>query len=146
MNRLMKVAFGCHLVVALVLIWVGLVYLFRPDFMPYHADAVERSWGEVEPAFQTLTLALMRVVGGGFIAAAIAIVGLLWIPYRRGEKWSLWAIAAVGICVWASALYASISVTKDTPATGPWSTALFCIVLLLVGLGLSLYAGATRAR
>lgn len=49
-------------------IWIvfGFVYLFKESFMPYHAVALSSSWEELNPAFQTLILALMRAAGGGF--------------------------------------------------------------------------------
>jgi hypothetical protein len=43
---------------------IGLVYLFRSQFMPCHAIAVGKTWTEIDPAFQILLLALIRVVGG----------------------------------------------------------------------------------
>lgn len=59
MSKLMKIAFGCHLVAALLLLIFGLVYLFRPEFMPYHAVALDREWSTVERPYQVLILALM---------------------------------------------------------------------------------------
>ena len=58
MSRLMKVAFGCYLVAALLLLVFGLVYLFRPEFMPYHAVALDKEWSAVERPYQVFTLSL----------------------------------------------------------------------------------------
>ncbi len=57
-------------------IWIvfGLVYLFKDSFMSYHAVALSSSWEELNPAFQTLILALMRAAGGGFFLAGIMII------------------------------------------------------------------------
>jgi hypothetical protein len=56
MSRRMKIAFGCHLLATLILATFGLIYLFRPEFMPYHAVAVGMPWAEVSPSFQVLIL------------------------------------------------------------------------------------------
>jgi hypothetical protein len=45
MNKRMKIAFSCHLLAILGLAIIGLIYLFRTEFMPYHAVAVGRNWG-----------------------------------------------------------------------------------------------------
>ena len=58
MSKLMKITFGCHLVTALLLLVFGLVYLFRPEFMPYHAVALDREWSAVERPYQVFTLSL----------------------------------------------------------------------------------------
>jgi hypothetical protein len=144
MPKSMKLAFTCHLLGALLLSVFGLVYLFRPEFMPYHADAVALGWSEVEPSFQVLILALMRVVGGAWLAAAMAIVILLFFPFRRGEKWACWAIIIVGMCASVPSLYATVYVTQNTPATAPWAVASVGILLFIVGFALSLGASKNK--
>ncbi len=47
MNNRMKIAFSCHLLVILSIAIVELIYIFRTEFMPYHAVAVGRNWAEV---------------------------------------------------------------------------------------------------
>ena len=63
MSRNLKWAFGCHALALLLLAVFSLIYLFRSEFMPYHAAAVEQVWREIDPAFQVLILALMRAAG-----------------------------------------------------------------------------------
>ena len=138
MTTSMKLAFACHLLAALLLTVFGLTYLFRPEFMPYHAAAVARQWSDVEPSFQVLILALMRVVGGAWLATAIAIFILLLVPFRRGNVWGRWAILAVGMCTLVPSLYATVYVTQNTPATAPWLAVLAGMLLLILGFGLSL--------
>ena len=73
MSTRMKVAFSFHLLVLLGIGIIGLIYIFRTEFMPYHAIAVGHSWKEVDSAFQILLLALIKVFGGGSFATAVAM-------------------------------------------------------------------------
>ena len=91
MSKRMKVAFCCHLLVVLYLT-LGLIYLFRSEFMPYHAVAVGRSWSEVDSEIQILLLALIRALGGATFTAALSMGILLFIPFRQGIRWARWAI------------------------------------------------------
>lgn len=63
MSIRMKLAFSCYFLSGVLLVGFGLVYMFRAEFMPYHAVAVGMSWAEVPPQFQVLILALMKGVG-----------------------------------------------------------------------------------
>ena len=45
------ILYGTMAIVSLVL---GMVYWFRDSFMPYHAAALGKDWGELSPATQTL--------------------------------------------------------------------------------------------
>ena len=119
MSWRLKVAFSCYLLDLLLLTVFALMYLLRSEFMPYHADAVGQSWAEVGPAFQILISALMKVTGGGWLATAIAIGVLLFIPFRKGMRWAYWAIPAIGLPISLSSLYATIYVAHNTPASPP---------------------------
>ncbi len=68
MSTRLKIAFWCYLVSLLGPIAFGLMYLLRPEFMPYHAGAVVMSWAEVPRAFQVLILGLMRAAAGAWLA------------------------------------------------------------------------------
>ena len=83
MSIRMKTAFWCHLLALLPIGIFGMIYLFRSQFMPYHAIAVGKTWAEVDPSFQILLLALIRVLGGTWIATALAMGILLFIPFKQ---------------------------------------------------------------
>jgi len=138
MSIRMKVGFWCHLLATFLIGIIGLIYLFRSEFMPYHAIAVGKTWAEVDPAFQILLLALIRVLGGAWIATALAMGVLLIIPFIQGIRWARWAVPAIGLVAEIPGLYATLSVTLNTPATPPWKGVVLIIVLLVAGFILSL--------
>ena len=141
MSKRMKVAFCCHLLAILGLAIVGLIYLFRSEFMPYHAVAVGRNWAEVESPFQILILALVKAFGGTNFSTALSMGILLFIPFRQGIQWARWAIPAIGYAAELPSLYVTLTVTLNTPATPPWKAVVLVMVLLLIGLILSLESG-----
>jgi hypothetical protein len=141
----MKVAFWSYALGTLIVTAFGIVYLVRPEFMPYHSVAVGLPWAAVDPSFQVLILALMRAVGAACLALAILQWTLLLIPFRQGARWATWAIAASGLAMCAGSLYAMMLVAQHTPATPPWIAPAAGAVLLVIGLVLSL-KGAPLSR
>jgi len=137
MSTRRKIAFWCYAAALLILTAFGIVYLVRPEFMPYHSVAVGLPWTAVDPAFQVLVLALMRAVGSACLALAILAWILLLVPFRQRAAWASWAIAASGLVMCAGSLYAMMLVARDTPATPPWIGAATGAVLLLAGLACS---------
>ena len=133
----MKMAFICYLLATLLLIAFGVVYTMRTEFMPYHSVAVGMQWVDVSPAFQVLILSLMRVVGCSFLAVGFLVLVLLFGPYRKGYRWVRWAIPVAGLIVCAGALYATLSVKLNTPASPPWVAVIVTSMLILSGLILS---------
>ena len=128
----------CYALAVLVAMAFGVTYLTRSRFMPYHSDALQLSWDELDSQLQALLLGLMRAVGGGWIAASLGVGFLLVFPFRAGETWARYAIPLVGLAAALPTLYAALYVRSRTPASPPVSLAVVAILLLIVGFFISL--------
>jgi len=96
------------------------------------------SWSEVDTSFQILIIALLRVSGGGWLAASISIAILLFIPFRSGALWANWAILAIGLASAIPSFIATLKVKLNTPASPPWIAAVMAIAFLVIGFVLRL--------
>jgi len=122
----------------------GLIYLVIPRFMPYHAAAAGVGWPELSPGLRALILALLRVAGGGFLAASAAVLIMILRGFRRGLAWSYWAIPLVGACSSVPTLYATLFLKLRTQAATPWPLPALSLVLLAAGWLLSSGPGAAN--
>jgi hypothetical protein len=125
------------IIVFILTIIAGLIfaalYLFRPEFMPYHEVAVGREWTEIDPSIQVLILALMRVSGGAFLTTSIALLFLMLVPLRNGKSWPFLAIPMIGLATLIPSMVATFSVKFNTPANPPYLlTAVLSGLLLIV--------------
>ena len=133
MDILQIAAISCYSLVAMIAFIFSAMYLFRSRFMPYHADAVELAWEDVDPKHQVLILALMRVTGGGWLSTGISVIVLLVYPFRSDETWSLFAIPIIGLIMASATLYAVLFIKKNTRANPPVGLVWVAILLLLLG-------------
>jgi hypothetical protein len=123
-------------VTALVSLILGGVYLLKRSFMPYHAEALSRSWGEVEAATQVLISALMTVAGGGWFTVGVVILLLLAFPFRNDRRWAVYALPAVILLFYLPNLWATLSVFQHTPGTPPWQGNVVACLSAVVGVAL----------
>lgn len=141
MESRIKVAFVCFLLGFIISGVFGLVYIFSPKFMPYHAVAIGTDWESLAPAYRILFLALMKSAGAGFLATTIAGLFILFIPFRSGSPWARWAILITALAVAIPTAYAALTTKWGTPASPPWFAPLSGIILALVGFFLSAKRG-----
>jgi hypothetical protein len=87
-----KIAFYCYFSVAIFAVGMSLVYILSPQIMPYHLEVVGMPWEKITPGFQLMLLTFMKVGGAIALASSLSFIFMLWIPFRRGERWALWAI------------------------------------------------------
>ena len=133
-----RLALFCFAGNALFLLLAGLVYVLRPSFMPYHGAIIHSDWPSLSASAQLLYLGMMRTEGAGMLATSLAIAILLWIPFRQGQRWSYWAIAAVGLVEHLPTLAMTFHVAHVTDARPPWVAVLVATLLLVAGLILAL--------
>ena len=138
-----KIAFGGYLCVALVVTAVGIRYLFASQIMPYHLTAMGSTWEHLSPGAQVMTLNFMKSAGAGFVTTGIAICFLLFFPFRKGERWSTWAILAVSLNEFTLIILRIFNVRMNTPAHPPIAPfiVLFCLAVLSFLLSLGMKPG-----
>jgi hypothetical protein len=124
----------CFSIVILIGMVFAILYLFRRKFMPYHADAVEKSWNDLDDKNRILIIALMRVAGGGWMASSVAIGILMYFYILQGDQLASLAMAITGLAVSIPTLGATLIVKRRTKANPPVFVVVFAILLLLAGL------------
>jgi hypothetical protein len=139
MNTQIKTAFGLYFLVGLLLAAFGVVYLLRTQFMPYHAVAAGMPWADVPAGFKVVILGLIKAIGGTTLALAVAWYVVLFVPFRQGKNWAIFAMPLLGLLQSAAAFYSMNYVAMRTLAEPPvWAPGVG-VLLTLVAFALSLY-------
>ena len=89
--RMIKVAVALYGVNALFSILTGARYFRRTDFLPYQAKVAGRGVADLDPGLRSVVLAMLEVIGGGFIAIGAASLGLC-IALWQGSTAANWAL------------------------------------------------------
>jgi hypothetical protein len=139
MNTASIAAFVSYALAALLSMAFGIIYLVRSQFMPYHQEALDKPWQQLDARLQALLLGLMRTAGGGLLAGGISATILLLIPFRAGESWSLLAIPAIGLVTVLPTLYATVLIRSRTQAHTPVAASAIGVGLIVIGFIFSLF-------
>ncbi len=120
-------------IAASVLLLVGLIYMFKSGFMPYHSAAVSLKWVEVDAKFQYLILALMRAIGGLLLSLSLVTFFLQYKFEKTKETWIPGLILSVGLIICVATIYATLIVRLNSPGRPPTFLAVIGIALLYLG-------------
>jgi hypothetical protein len=137
---MLNLALAAMLLVALAGIVFGVRYMRRDAFLPYHAAVTGKSWVELDPGVQVVILGMLRIIGGGFVTLGVT---LLWLcpALHEGARWAPWAILTISAVALGPMLYVAIKLRSFRPeAQTPVRPTLAMMVLIVVGVGLSLFA------
>ena len=132
-----KAAFACSLLTMIAFAGFGVRYFFATELMPYHAAALGQSWSAMSPNQQITFITLYRAIGAGMLSTALAFAFLLFIPFRRGDAWSRWAMTSVGLSFTGLTIFLTLSFKAATGAAPPWPAAVGFSVLILIAHALA---------
>ncbi|MCR9187279.1 MAG: hypothetical protein NXH96_00680 [Alteromonadaceae bacterium] len=134
MSRVRVMAALMYGVTGIISVILGSVYVLRDEFMPYHAQALGQAWGSLDPASQTLLLALMDVAGAGWAVTGALVCVLIFFPFRAGDRWARWVIPCALITLYLPILLATLEVLGSTPASPPWYGNAAALVATTIGI------------
>lgn len=138
MNIYHKTSFALFSLIALTLIATGVTYLTAPTIMPYHLVAMETTWQGLSQGMQTMSINFMKSVSAGFLSVGLAVLILLAVPFRKGEKWSAFAILALVLTQVGIIATRTYDVGANTMANPPLLPLLTVLALAIVATVLAL--------
>lgn len=141
MKTKVKIAFAIYFIGCLTSIGFGVTYLLCSTVMPYHQEAIGTKWEELSTGLQVLLQALIKMASAGFLVLGIIGLIILFIPFRRGERWAYWAIP-VPAYIWNGfSLYVTTKVAITTGASTPWLASLIALITVAIAFILSITSG-----
>lgn len=137
-NLRQKIATVVYAINTLALYCFGLIYMTRSRWIHYHEEVTKTPWNEVTQGMQLLYLYCLKLVGGGAIVLGIATSLLLCIPFKRGERWSRYAIPILQLVYLAFCVYCTLAIHIATNASTPWKLCCGFMAATLLAMLLSL--------
>ncbi len=98
---------------------LGVVYITADEFMGYHSRALAVEWSALDPSYQTLFLALIRLCGAGAIIAAVVNLYLSVHALFTKDFRMVWLAPAVALMYQLTANYVVYTVAEFTPGDPP---------------------------
>ena len=126
-----KLAFVAFALADVAMFAAGIVYLTAGGALPYHEQALGQRWEELPARFQALYLTSLKAIAVPTLVLAAALLALLLVPWRRGERWALIAVPAIALGYSLPMLAITLAVRAETGAATPWLP--LAIGSLLVG-------------
>ncbi|MCC6797842.1 MAG: hypothetical protein IT366_22195 [Candidatus Hydrogenedentes bacterium] len=145
-NRRKFWSLSMHALPSFGLLLQGSLYLTTQKFMPYHADALSVTWEELPPHYQGFVLGVIRGMGAGSVAVSLALLIMLFIPFRRDDRWSIWAVPLIGMIFTLFTAYAAYTIDTRTPASTPWRETLGLTATYLAGAVISYWPRRATPR
>jgi len=132
-------AFACYLVPAVGAVIGGIVGMISKEFLVYHAQALGKTWAELDGKLKTLLLAFMTSVGLANLVVGLSVIAMLIFAFISRALWSYYAIPVISLILAVHTLIVMLDLKKKTGAKTPYIPAALGIVLIVIGFVLSFF-------
>lgn len=106
-------------IVGLSLFLTGCVYLSVDQFMPYHAEALQADWSDLDSNSQGLILGLLKGLGSGAAVAGFAVLYMVGASLAKNPRPFLLLLPSIAIGYSALLCFATYTVYVKTPGNPP---------------------------
>ena len=131
-----KLSLAIFLVLGLSSMSLGVLYLSIDQFMPYHSEAIQADWSELDVNYQGLILGFLKACGGGAFVAGFATTFMAIASFRKSAKPFMVLLPSVSIGYSALLCYATYTVYTSTPGNPPLLLAVTYVVMALAASAL----------
>jgi hypothetical protein len=118
-------------IVGLGLFLLGCLYLSLDEFMPYHAEALQKDWGALDSNSQGLILGLLKGFGSGACITGFAILFMVASSLRKTPRPFIVLLPLTAVGYSALLCYATFTVYLRTPGNPP---VLLTVALVATGV------------
>lgn len=86
-SKRLNIAIILFLIIDLILIFIGILYAIM-GFMPYHEEIIGTSPSKVDSDVMKFIYTVIRVNGFMFITLGVTGIYILFVGFRKKEKWA----------------------------------------------------------
>lgn len=139
-----KASLAIFLILGLGLMSLGLLYLSTDEFMPYHSEAIQADWSELDVNYRGLILGLLKALGGGAFVAGFATAFMAIASLRESAKPFVVLLPSVSTGYSTLLLYATYTIYTSTPGNPPLRLSVASVVAGLAASALLVYSTSSR--
>ncbi len=113
--------------------------------MPYHSEAVQADWSEIDSNLQGLILGFLKAIGAGALIAGVGTIYMAIASYLKSAQpyMTLLPIVSTGYSVLLC--YATYTVKMSTPGDPPLLLTVTYVAMGLVASALLVYSNRAHA-
>lgn len=127
-----KAGLFMFMLIGFAFVGLGVLYLVTDEFMPYHSDAIQSTWRNLDSNYQGMFLGFLKGFGSGAFTVGMSIVAMAAFSLKRNDSIYLYLLPGITIVYTCLISYGTYVVYTTTPAEPPIQVGFVLIAISLV--------------
>jgi len=141
MNIILKIIPNVlYLIVGVISLIMASKSIFAESYLPFHKNAANKSWNEIEEPLKNVILSLLRLGGLGFLIVSILLIVCTGLNYFVQSNIYKYTIPVIALIFCTGLFFNNYSLYKKTKSNTPWKGSLYAAILILSGIIISIFS------
>jgi hypothetical protein len=128
------ISVALYFIVGAICLVMAYKSIFSKKYLPFHEEAAEKSWDNIEKPLQNVILTILRISGLGFLVVGLLLVIFPWVYYFRPDTFIKYSIPIIALIYCLGLFIFNYYLYKKTRANTPWIGSLVAIFIILIGV------------
>jgi hypothetical protein len=133
-----------YIIVGIISMAMAVKNLFSSKFLPFHENAANKPWDEIDNPLKLVILTLLRLVGMGFLIVSILLLIFPIINYFIPNEFYKYSIPIIALVYCTGLFVINFLLYKNTKAETPWKGSLYAMLALIAGIIISIFNWITK--
>jgi hypothetical protein len=127
-----------YIIVGIICLSMAVKSLTAGKYLPFHEAAAGKPWEKLDKPLQYAILAILRISGLGFLAAAILLIVFPAVNYFRPDIFIEYSAPAIALIFCSGLFLFNYQLYKKTKADTPWQGSIAAMLIISLGIIISI--------
>ena len=127
-----------YFIVGVISLMMAIKNLTAKEYLSFHEEAAGKKWEEIDVSLQILIISYLRIIGFGFLIAALLMLICPIVNYFIQNIFFEFAVPVLALIFCSGLFINNYILYKKTTAYTPWKGSLYAVVIIVVGMVISL--------
>jgi hypothetical protein len=138
MDKILKIlTVAVYFVLGIVCLKMAFKSIFSKKYLPFHEEAADKQWDQIENRLQYLILALLRISGLGFLIVFLILTVLPVFNYFIPDPFFRYFVPGISFIFCLGLFIFNFLLFKQTKAKTPWIGSLVVMIIIVMNFILS---------
>jgi len=127
-----------YFIVGIICLSMAIKSIFSKKYLPFHEEAANKPWDNIEKPLQNVVLTLLKISGLGFFIVFLILTIFPFINYCKSDPIIKYSVPIISFIFCLGLFIFNFQLFKQTKAKTPWKGSLIVMIIIIVNFILSI--------
>lgn len=131
------ISIALYFIVGIISLFMAYKSLFSKKYLPFHEEAVGKSWDIIDKPLRYVILTILRISGLGFLVIGLLLTIFPIVYYSKPDMFVKYSIPIIAFIYCFGLFIFNYYLHKRTKSNTPWVGSIIVMFIILIAIAIS---------